>query len=1029
MKRGDSDFERQLQMELSNAAGIDLGSSWQGAPKIVYASRTHSQLAQVINELKNTRYKPRICVLGSRDQLCINSEVNSLESNAAKVQLCKVKTSSRTCPFFNNLEANKSNPSFSGNILDIEDLVDLGNKNRVCPYYMSRELRTNADLIFMPYNYVLDFKSRQAHSIDLTNTVILLDEAHNVEQVCESTASFDLTSYDIACCFEDLDECIRILKEAEAMSEEVTTESKEDLSIEDVVLLKGIFKALEDEIASVDLNAKEGIDKNASYIFDLFRGKNLTADTMTQVLEVIEKCNGVLAGHGSSVHKGKHFALQKFADVIKILFNQDSSEGRPKVDTSGYYRVYIHKDKMTEKQKKSLDVWSTKTKKTEGRTLSYWCFNPGLTMKELINQGVRCIVLTSGTLSPLNSFKSELQIPFPVQLENPHVIERHQIWTGIITKGPDGQELNSSYEKRYTVEYQRSLGNVIVNLARITPHGLLVFFPSYPVMEKCLGMWQSSGIFGRISQNKACSIEPRNKIEFVREIEEFYNKVKDPDLKGAIFFAVCRGKVSEGLDFADMNGRAVVITGLPFPPKADPRVILKMDHLDRAKKGEARSYGLTGREWYRLQASRAVNQAIGRVIRHKKDYGAILLCDVRFTYTDAKAQLPSWIRPHVKTYPDFGSAQREVVQFFRKANQLMGPPQVKKVANKDDRLTSQPQIITPSFSKPQAAGLSEFSRPDSTATGTPLNTEATHSLMVLETESSSSRHKSLLESLSSTESRKDTECSTNSSETLSSVILKKMPLSDGPSSSNQKTKRLKIVTRARTEESGKQQLGHDQERPSSPTVEEGKSRNQRLTEAKQYIADVKRKLDKESYLKFGSVLATYKKSYDLHLLVKELTCLFHDKPVHSYLFEGFGSFIKKESDRKLFAEAYKKFKSTLSARSDKHSSVTVEPLAKRARVENFSGASDNSKATNRHADFFPTLSDDDSDDDDGLDIQAQMAMQTCTVCKKKPVKPFQAPCKHVACMQCWVNHLKGERNCPICTIEIRKKQLHKIFFP
>ena len=36
---------------------------------------------------------------------------------------------------------------------------------------------------------------------------------------------------------------------------------------------------------------------------------------------------------------------------------------------------------------------------------------------------------------------------------------------------------------------------------------------------------------------------------------------------GAIFFAVCRGKVSEGLDFADAAGRAVVITGIPYANK------------------------------------------------------------------------------------------------------------------------------------------------------------------------------------------------------------------------------------------------------------------------------------------------------------------------------------------------------------------------------------------------------------------------------------------------------------------------------
>jgi Rad3-related DNA helicase len=41
---------------------------------------------------------------------------------------------------------------------------------------------------------------------------------------------------------------------------------------------------------------------------------------------------------------------------------------------------------------------------------------------------------------------------------------------------------------------------------------------------------------------------------------------------GAIFFAVCRGKVSEGVDFADNNGRAVIVTGLPYPSVVDPKV-------------------------------------------------------------------------------------------------------------------------------------------------------------------------------------------------------------------------------------------------------------------------------------------------------------------------------------------------------------------------------------------------------------------------------------------------------------------------
>lgn len=38
--------------------------------------------------------------------------------------------------------------------------------------------------------------------------------------------------------------------------------------------------------------------------------------------------------------------------------------------------------------------------------------------------------------------------PFPIQLENPHVIEQHQMMVGVVTKAPDGATLNSSYETR-----------------------------------------------------------------------------------------------------------------------------------------------------------------------------------------------------------------------------------------------------------------------------------------------------------------------------------------------------------------------------------------------------------------------------------------------------------------------------------------------------------------------------------------------------------------------------------------------------
>ena len=124
---------------------------------------------------------------------------------------------------------------------------------------------------------------------------------------------------------------------------------------------------------------------------------------------------------------------------------------------------------------------------------------------------------------------------------------------------------------------------------------------------------------------------------------------------------MCRGKASEGIDFSDYRARAVVIVGIPYPPFKDPYVMGKRKYLDeiRSKSGmnEKRMHS-TGEEWYATQAARAVNQAIGRVIRHKDDFGAIVLFDERFCSTRQRSRLSSWLRPHYKTCKHFGEVVR-----------------------------------------------------------------------------------------------------------------------------------------------------------------------------------------------------------------------------------------------------------------------------------------------------------------------------------------------------------------------------------
>lgn len=47
---------------------------------------------------------------------------------------------------------------------------------------------------------------------------------------------------------------------------------------------------------------------------------------------------------------------------------------------------------------------------------------------------------------------------------------------------------------------------------------------------------------------------------------------------------------------------------------------------------------------------KAVNQSIGRAVRHKDDYATILLVDERFNRNATKEALPDWIKRSLKVY-------------------------------------------------------------------------------------------------------------------------------------------------------------------------------------------------------------------------------------------------------------------------------------------------------------------------------------------------------------------------------------------
>ena len=207
-------------------------------PIIIYASRTHSQLSQVVRELRNTRYRPRHAVLGSRDHMCVHPKVNPIKSkndvnshslSASEVNHgCNKLNKERKCVYRNNLDeiAGKGTwtpPStervLAGGedeqpVLDMEDLVSVGKQHRICPFYHSRSLVKEAELIFIPYNYLFHRDARESTlaEVDFTNAVLIFDEAHNLEEFASESSSFDLSSSDVAGCVGEVQRALQYLE-------------------------------------------------------------------------------------------------------------------------------------------------------------------------------------------------------------------------------------------------------------------------------------------------------------------------------------------------------------------------------------------------------------------------------------------------------------------------------------------------------------------------------------------------------------------------------------------------------------------------------------------------------------------------------------------------------------------------------------------------------------------------------------------------------------------------------------------------
>lgn len=247
-----------------------------------------------------------------------------------------------------------------------------------------------------------------------------------------------------------------------------------------------------------------------------------------------------------------------------------------------------------------------------------------------------------------------------------HVIPKSNLVAWNISTGPGKGEFEFTYKNRGNGEMLDELGRAVLNICTIVPDGVVVFFPSYLFLETVVTRWSiekdGTSIYRRLEGKKMLFRE--RKEAGVEEVLAEYAKAIDAG-KGGLLLSVVGGKMSEGINFSDRLGRCVIIVGLPFPNINSAEWKAKIEYIESStlarlesssgaisKEAMGRLAKEAGREFYENACMRAVNQSVGRAIRHRNDYAAILMIDKRFGNERIRGKLPGWIQEGL--IPDAG---------------------------------------------------------------------------------------------------------------------------------------------------------------------------------------------------------------------------------------------------------------------------------------------------------------------------------------------------------------------------------------
>ncbi|KAF2350788.1 DNA helicase (DNA repair) Rad3 type [Trinorchestia longiramus] len=656
--------------------------------KLVYCSRTIPEIEKVIEELRNllkyietaTGKSPNITglALASRRNLCIHPEVSKardgkvVDSGCYSLTASYVRTRARQdksvdlCDFFEQFDLHGREFPIPAGCYNIDDLKEFGKAKKWCPYFLARHVVNSAQIVVYSYHYLLDPKIAEIVSKEMKKeTCVVFDEAHNIDNICVDSMSINLNKRVLdraKTCVNNLNERVSRIKDSDhsRLQEEYNK------------LVRGLRQASQD----TDLVTNPTLPKDI--LHDNIPGTIRTADHFIQFLRRLVDYVKMRLSVSHVVHespasilrdiktrafidrKPLRFCSERLSSMVRTLELTDLGDISPLVSVAHFATLvatYLHGFTII------IEPYEDKAPNVPNPTLFFRCLDSSIAIKPVFSK-FQTVVITSGTLSPLDMYPKILDFNPVVQNSFTMTLARPCILPMIVTKGNDQVAMSSKFESREDPAVVRNYGKLLVEMAITVPDGMVCFFTSYLYLESVVATWYDHGIINDLQRHKLVFIETQDDAETSLALLN-YTKACERG-RGAILLAVARGKVSEGVDFDHHYGRCVVMMGIPFMYTQSRILKARLEYLRD-------QFNIRENDFLTFDAMRHAAQCVGRAMRGKTDYGILLFADKRFARADKRCKLPKWIQEHL-TDNKCNLSTEEAVQLCRPWLRLMAQP-------------------------------------------------------------------------------------------------------------------------------------------------------------------------------------------------------------------------------------------------------------------------------------------------------------------------------------------------------------------